>query len=272
MNTRRSSESLTLGRGLAVLGACALMAAVAPPSLQQLRKRLQPVTCANNLRACHQAWNVYGDQYGGVWMAPWMNLSGNLPDGFPSSAIWTLEWPYTMVLYVSGHALPPNEMVWMPANWPDVGMPGGWWGPDGRHGQPPTGSDSVEEAPQLQCPTLATRPPTNPWWHNLTNYSYAIMGGHTVLDDQVTYSISDYPVPDEMTHPATTVLLHDIGGTATEGATNAWTHYSDNLITTDPHDGKSNYLFCDGHVDLLAREALDETMWMSRWVGEDPEP
>jgi len=32
------------------------------------------------------------------------------------------------------------------------------------------------------------------------------------------------------------------------------------------------YEFRDGHVDLLAVEALNETMWMSRWVPQDPQP
>jgi len=241
---------------LAALAAVSLMAAVAPPSLQQLRTRMQPVTCANNLRACHQAWNVYGDQYGGVWIAPWHQGD---PDNNTTS--WDEQWPYTMVLYVMGYALPDGEDVYEPYE--------GYWGPEGRHGWPPTGFDGIEDAPQLKCPTLARWRPTNDWWHEVTSYSYAIMSGHTGLDDQVTYSISDYPIPDEMTHPATTVLLHDIGGNSY--GTNAWTVYSpDTLILIDPHDGKSNYLMCDGHVELLAREALDETMWMSRWVPDEP--
>ncbi|MFW6154636.1 MAG: H-X9-DG-CTERM domain-containing protein [Planctomycetota bacterium] len=254
-----SMKRLTLGQGLAALTAVSVMAVAAPPSLHQLRTRLQPVTCANNLRACHQAWNVYAAQYGGVWMAPWDNtLSGD--SNAPS---WTREWPYTMSVYVTGYALPDSENVYEPYE--------GWWGPDGRHGLPPTGGESVEDAPQLQCPTLAMRPPTNAWWHHITNYSYAIMGGHVDINTgQVGYTIRDYPVPNEMTHPATTVLLHDIGGTAAEGATNAWTRYDGNFFTIDPHDGKSNYLMCDGHVHLLAVEALNETMWMSRWVPETP--
>jgi len=141
---------------------------------------------------------------------------------------------------------------------------GGWWSPSRR--------GSVENLPRaaaLQCPTLAMGPETNPWWYHFTTYSYAVMGGREGIDGQVTYRADDYPVPDQMTHPSTTVQLHDLGGSGYEGGTNAWTYYV-NLFTLDPHDGRSNYLMCDGHVDLLAFEALNETMWQSRWVPSGP--
>ncbi|MFW6154635.1 MAG: H-X9-DG-CTERM domain-containing protein [Planctomycetota bacterium] len=228
-----SMKRLTLGQGLAALTAVSLMAVVAPPSLQRLRTRLQPVTCANNLRTCHQAWSVYGRQFGGVWIAPW--------DRYITYPSYLSQWPYTMTVYVQGGSVPEDPI------------------------------DRYSGSVQLHCPTLKTMPPTNPWWQTFTTYSYATMGGHVDANTgQVWYAIDDYPVPDQMTHPASTILLHDIGGTTTEGGTNAWTYGLDNLVTTDPHDGKSNYLMCDGHVDLLAVEDLDETMWMSRWVPEEP--
>jgi len=165
-----------------------------------------------------------------------------------------------MSVYAEGYSLPDGE---------GVNYPGGWWTPEGR-----VGLFDRMTARQLQCPTLAMKPPTNPWWHEMTNYSYAIMGGRVGIDGQVTYSYNDYPVPDQMTHPATTVLLHDLGGSVQESGTNAWTWWSRNgglsIFVLDPHDGKSNYLFCDGHVELLAFEALNETMWQSRWVPQPP--
>ena len=254
-----SLKRMTLGQGLAALAAVSLMAAVAPPSLRQLRTRLQPITCANNLRACHQAWSVYGRQYG-VWMAPWDRPYPGTPlhEWESSSATWR-QWPYTMGVYAAGFSIPDGEAV----NYPD-----GWYTPDGRV----FGLDNIMKAIQLQCPTLAMRPPTDPWWHDLTTYSYAVIGCKMQLDGSMIYNMDYYPVPDLMTHPATTVLLHDIGGSMNEGGTNAWTRYGPSFFTIDPHDGKSNYLMCDGHVELLAREALNETMWQSRWVGEDPEP
>ncbi|MFW6154633.1 MAG: H-X9-DG-CTERM domain-containing protein [Planctomycetota bacterium] len=254
MDTRRSSERLTLGRGVAALGACALLATIVPPSLEQLRTRLQPVTCANNLRACHQAWTVYGNHYGGVWMAPWDQYGDRDDDAYSIDQ----QWPFVMNLYVAGEIIPDGMDAYNPGHPTHPG----WYTVDGQR----------VRAKALQCPTLATQPPTNPWWGEWTNYSYAIMGCTEGYDGNLVYSISAYPVPGLMTHPATTVLLHDIGGIPAEGGnTQVWTRYPD-MFTTDPHDGKSNYLFCDGHVELLAVEALDETMWMSRWVPEHPEP
>ncbi|NLF30463.1 MAG: hypothetical protein GX591_06205 [Planctomycetes bacterium] len=260
MDTQRSSDRLTLGRAAAALGACALLAVTVPPSLEQLRTRLQPVTCANNLRACHQAWNVYGQQYGGKWIAPWDRF-GSDGDDFS----YDQQWPFVMNIYAAGYSIPDGMDAYNPF---DPTQPG-WYRVEGQR----------VYATALQCPTLATRPPTNPWWHDWTNYSYAVMGGHERSDGAIVYSIDDYPVPDQMTHPATTVLLHDLGGLLTEGGdTQAWTTYLHPstgqllLFTTDPHGGKSNYLMCDGHVDLLAVEALNETMWMSRWVPQDPQP
>ncbi|NLF29764.1 MAG: hypothetical protein GX591_02615 [Planctomycetes bacterium] len=250
------AKHLTLGQAVAVLAAVSLMAAVAPPSLQALRTRLQPVMCANNLRTCGQAWNVYGQQYG-VWMAPWDNVNDD-GDGYP----YDTQWPYTMNVYASGHAIPNGTDVY----------DHGWWTPEGRGAV-----DGVPKAASLKCPTLGMRPVPNPWWPPWTSYSYAIMGGHMTDEGQVAYAIDDYPVPDQMTHPATTVLLHDAALPYPESSDwSAWSRFTGiypgvtELIPTDPHDGKSNCLFCDGHVELLAFEALNETMWQSRWVPQPP--
>ena len=254
------AKRLTLGEGLATLAAVSLMAAVAPPSLQALRARLAPVICANNLRTCHQAWNVYGRQYG-VWMAPWDQANMLADDSYP----YDQHWPYTMNVYAAGYALPEGEDVYEPTL-------GGWWSPEGR------GSTSgVPIAAPLKCPTLRMRPVANSWWKPWTSYSYAIMGGHVEAEGGVDYAIGDYPLPDAMTHPATTVLLHDAVLPYPESSDwSAWSRFygvypgATELIPTDPHDGKSNYLFCDGYVELLAVEALNETMWMSRWVPDEP--
>ncbi|MFW6154637.1 MAG: H-X9-DG-CTERM domain-containing protein [Planctomycetota bacterium] len=255
-----ATKRMTLGRGLSVLGAVSLMAAVAPPGLQALRDRLGRVVCANNLQTCHQAWNVYARQFDGVWMAPWDQANMLADDSYP----YDQQWPYTMTVYVMGYALPDGEDVYEPTL-------GGWWSPDGR------GSHDRKVAPPLKCPALSVRPVTNPWWKPWTSYSYAIMGGHVEAEGGVDYAIDDYPLPDAMTHPATTVLLHDAVLPYPESSDwSAWSSFhgsypgSTGLIPTDPHDGKSNYLMCDGHVDLLAVEDLDETMWMSRWVPEAP--
>jgi len=259
----RSSRCFSLSNLIAAGVACGLMAAFIPPSLQQLRRRMEPVICANNLRVCHQGWNVYGSDYDGVWMAPWDRRN---PWPGLSSNLWVMEYPYTMVHFVTGGGIPLGETVWM------AGDPNGpWWGPDGRHGWPPSYCTSPEDAPQMQCQTSVARGiENNPIWYDVTGYSYAIMGGVEIAG-RIRYSSNDYPVPDLMTHPSTTILLHDLGGILTEGRPNAWSIYDG--FPTDPHAGRSNYVFCDGHVELLATDQLNERMWQSLWMPDpDPQP
>jgi len=243
---------------LAAIAACGLMAAVLPPSLAQLKQRMAPVSCANNLRVCYQGWNVYGSDYNGVWMAPWDNVN-RWPD--LGSSTWPQQWPYTMVHFVTGGGIPDGEVVYMPSL-------GGWYAPDGRHGYPPEYCGSPEGAPQLQCATLVpTQLAANPIWYHVTSYSYAIMGGE-LIDDQWHYAASYYPKPGLMTHPSSTALLHDLGGILSQGMPNAWSVYEG--YPTDPHSGTSNYVMCDGHVEALTPPQTTPEMWQSMWTPAPP--
>jgi len=255
---------LTLGNLIAAVAACGLMAAVLPPSLAQLKQRMEPVTCANNLRVCYQGWNVYGSDYNNVWMAPWDRMNSWLDYwGNPTSTTWQSEWPYTMVHFVTGGGFPEGETVYLPGH-PD----GPWYGPDGRHGWPPSYCGSPDEAPQLQCATsVAKGMANNPIWYNCLSYTYAIMGGR-LINDTWRYDAGSYPMPELMTHPSTTVLLHDLGGILSEGYPNAWSTYDG--YPTDPHSGTSNYVMCDGHVEALTPQQTTPEMWQSMWTPDPP--
>jgi prepilin-type processing-associated H-X9-DG protein len=250
---------LTLGNLLAAVAACGLMAVIVPASLVKLKQHMEPVTCANNLRVCHQGWNVYSSDYDGVWMAPWDRE--NTWPGVEYS--WVQQWPYTMVHFVTGGGIPLGETVYM------AGAYGGeWYGPDGRHGYPPEYCNDPLDAPQLQCATTAAEGnDLNVIWWRATSYSYAIMGGR-LIEGTWRYDMRYYPKPGLMTHPASTLLLMDLSGIIGEPYPAAWC-ICDGWYT-DPHDGTSNYLMCDGHVERLADEQANCQMWESLWTPDPP--
>jgi prepilin-type processing-associated H-X9-DG protein len=255
-DNNRTNSGFSLPQLIAATAACGLMVAFIPPSLEQLRVRMQPVTCANNLRVSHQGWNVYGSDYDGVWMAPWDRNRDRMWPG----ATYQQQYPYTMVHFVTGGGIPLGETVWM------SGV--GWYGPDGRHGYPPEYCSSPQDAPQLQCPTIvAGGPDLNPLWYSVTSYSYAIMGwGQEQPGMAFGYNAAGYPTPDLMTHPSTTLLLMDLSVMLGQDLPNAWSVYVS--LPTDPHSGKSNYVFCDGHVEMLFYDQVNEQMWESLWTPD----
>ncbi|MFW6154304.1 MAG: type II secretion system protein [Planctomycetota bacterium] len=267
--THRRSSGFTLIELLVVVAIIALLVSILLPSLGRAKDLAMTIVCASRHQGAYKGWGYYANNYNGVWIAPWHQGD---PDGDGNH--WEEQWPYTMILYVEGDSIPAGESVY-------EGALGGWYGPHGRHGQPPTYCSDPEQGKHLQCPVVQARPPVS-LWHNTTTMSYFIMGQHrNAAGNWAEPGISDYPKPELMTHPATTGLVMCQAGLESEQQMNCWVHYTRggtvNFISVDPHMGESNVTFSDGHTDTLGRSDLYETMWMSMWergseIDHDPLP
>ena len=106
----------------------------------------------------------------------------------------------------------------------------------------------------MWCPTLKNNSKESDYhnsagsnWYGKMTYSYGVIGRDYVWDGR--YAISGRPRPFEMKQPASTFHLIDYAGVAGEANPNAW--FSFGGVRTAPHDGRSNILFCDGHVQAL---------------------
>ncbi|MFW6154301.1 MAG: type II secretion system protein [Planctomycetota bacterium] len=266
--TYRRTRGFTLIELLVVVAIIALLVSILLPSLGRAKDMAMTIVCASRHNGTYKGFDYYQTRYDGIWIAPWMNRADRLPADTPGavrSNLWALQWPYTMILFASGDIMPKGESVY---------DDDGWWGPMGRHGQPPTYCDDPEQGKQLQCPVVQSRPPTNQWWHDVTTLSYFIMGAErsTTAGDW-EYDIAYYPKPSLMTHPSTTGLVMCQAGSTSDpmGETNAWVAYGDGtaFVSVDPHLGESNVTFADGHTEKLGRVDLYETMWMSMWERGD---
>jgi len=92
------------------------------------------------------------------------------------------------------------------------------------------------------------------WWRSpreqaYTTYSMAVLRLNDAGNPDIALAAQRSRIPD----PARTALLGD--GDAPVGEypgypwMNAWMYYSN--VRVHPHNKRSNYLFCDGHVDPL---------------------
>jgi len=235
---------MALTGGIVLFGL--LLAASGQPDI--IRQR---AACRNRLHAAYVGFLYYADQYA-TWMAPW---DQHTPAGIPADRADVLQWPYTMSYYVEGSSLPAEEAAYTAK---------GWYNPQGsRLADHPFAGP--RRAVALQCPTLAARGAQwNPRWNDFTGYSYAVIGWHRESRDEPwVYTEQDYPKPDLLTHPATTVLLMDIVQPPDGGDPVAWTAYE--RTPSDPHGGESNYLLTDGHSESLEPKDITPVYWQSLW-------
>ncbi len=267
-------KGFTLIELLVVVAIIALLVSILLPSLGRARDLAMTMVCAARHQGTFKGFSFYGNQFDGVWIAPWDQTPRD-PNG--DGLDWDEQWPYTMILYAEGLSIPSGQTVYMTAAQLPAGATPGWWGPNGRHSQPATYTDDPEEGQHLQCPEMQSRPETNDFWYETTTLSYFIMGAErNTSGTGWNYHISNYPKPELMTHPSSTGLVMCQAGSTSDpmGDTNAWVSYGDGeaFVAIDPHMDESNVTFCDGHTETMGRAELYETMWMSMWErGEEIE-
>jgi len=246
----RTSHLVALIVGIVVL-VVVVFGALAFVLLGTARERARSIVCANRQKGALSGFVYYGSDFSGVYIAPWDRTH---PSWVPASHEYASQWPYTMVHYVTGGGIPYGETIYDP-------RAGGWYSDSGRQSTPEFAGPN--EAPQLQCPVLVKRGPSfNPAWYDFTSYSYGVMGAKRVGGGWA-YGPECYPMPDLMTHPATTVHLMDMATPAGASDPHAWVEF--NRTPSDPHGGQSNYVFVDGHLEMLKPASLTPEMWESMW-------
>ncbi len=273
-----TQKGFTLIELLVVVAIIAVLLALLTPALDRAIGSAEAVICASNLRNTHQAFYWYQTDYRNAWIAPWdvNNPAGTNGAALPPNAWynwangvqlggWEWQWPYVMAYYVvPGHGKPP------PTN-PALGQ--GTYGSVGNSGAGSVYWLDAKSGGFMFCPTLRGQGRV---WSSVTaqrtTWSYGMIApsstpagdvlGRPTGGTAAGYDMTGYPKVTRFTHPQSTVHLQDMAWLGTVDATtgnttaksetvpNAWSNY--NSIATDPHLEKSNYVFCDGHVERLA--------------------
>jgi len=211
-SAEKAGRGFTLIELLVVVAIIALLVSILLPSLGRAKELAQTIVCSNRHKGTLNGWVYYGNQFYGVYMAPWDRVN---PWPGLTSYHWPQQYPYTLVHYVTGGGIPDGQTVWMQnrAGGPWYSEEGGTW---------PQHLCQLEDAPQMQCPQMIPKGrAANPIWYNVLSISYFIMGGKKV-GGRWYYNANYYPKPDLMTHTATTGLSMCLSGILTEGGPNAW--------------------------------------------------
>ncbi|MFW6154302.1 MAG: pilus assembly FimT family protein [Planctomycetota bacterium] len=251
--TYRRNRGFTLIELLVVVAIIALLVSILLPSLGRAKDLAMTIVCSSRHQGAFKGWAYYGNNYGGIWMAPWDQYGDTDNDGYNLDQ----QWPFVMNFYAAGESIPEG----MDAYNPNHPTQGGWY----------TIGGSRIQAKQLQCAVMEDRPKTNPWWKNWTTMSYFVMApdARNEATGEYHYGINGYPEPEKMTHPSTTGLLMCQAGVNEAAGTNAWVGYGNSFFAIDPHMGESNVTFCDGHTETMGHADLYETMWMCMWERGD---
>ena len=149
-------------------------------------------------------------------------------DNFKS---WRWQWPY-----VIAHWIVPGHKY-------DGGEPSGF------------NFLTPKTVPTFFCPTTGVENAWTTGWKPFTSYSYAVVA----RSKWGQIKIYGYPHVNDMTHPATTLFFRDLSGPSV-GNTKPWTSYND--WRWDPHDGASNDLMFDGHVEKLTGAQTESSMFI----------
>ena len=215
--TWRGAAGFTLIELLVVVTIIAILASMLLPAMSRAREAARRTSCGNTLRQMFGAFSNYGEDYAGVWMAPWDN---QLP-----APNWQFQWPYFI-----GHWSAPGYSY-------SGGTPSGY------------AFVNPTSAPIHFCPTIS---PVRSWSRSggrYTSYSYACVAKDRNGNPNSVYAYHD---TKRFTHPDTTIHLSDLYYDNT-GVEVPWNRGpgAAGWLPDDPHSRATNYTFYDGHLEWL---------------------
>ncbi|MFN4242232.1 MAG: type II secretion system protein [Tepidisphaerales bacterium] len=256
----RRLTAFTLVELLVVIGIIAVLISILLPTLARARQHAQGVQCASNLRQLHISFMTYADKNNGFFPAPWNNERNGID---PNN--WIYQWPYIMSTYVVSRTtpIPPGYSPMNTRTFPGQNITPDW---------PFYAANvltNINNAPIRFCPTIAATDMSNisqqtagnPAAIALTiqNYSYAI---NTPRPNIPGPHLQGYAKVTRIKGGATKPYLFDVvgengpilgrGGDIVRAR--PWANFANaTQWSSKPHNGgrMSNYLFYDGHVDML---------------------
>jgi prepilin-type processing-associated H-X9-DG protein len=260
----------------------AVLVSLLLPALGRVREQAKAVRCGNNLKQVHFAFQRYAEKHRGYYPAPWAGLGSTTPNN------WITQWPYVMMTYFQSNPRIELGSDFNPFGTRDYNAPD--WGNYAEKLSNPN------NAPVAFCPNMletGLREINSNWFSfQLMNYSYAIntggfnpfippVNGARVFDTNP--NLWGNAKPSRMKRTSERPYLFDVVGEGAEAygrngdpsKAAPWADYT-NLTrwSTRPHlrkmdeprradannvpndAGRSNFLFYDGHVELLAPRSI----------------
>jgi prepilin-type processing-associated H-X9-DG protein/prepilin-type N-terminal cleavage/methylation domain-containing protein len=217
---RSGTSSFTLVELLVVLAILLMLMSIALPGLISAQEAGLRTVCAARLREMFPVFEKYADEHSDQYPALWGGWPGN----------YTTQWPYYISETITGVRVHTDYTKRM----------------------------NPERVPYAFCPKLMRMGVW--WWYAVPKEqaytSYGLSGLR--LNASGTTSLMLAARRSLIPNPAGTVLLGDGDAPVKEYPgypwMNAWLYHSN--IRIHPHQQRSNYVYCDGHISSLTEEQV----------------
>ncbi|MBN1553616.1 MAG: prepilin-type N-terminal cleavage/methylation domain-containing protein [Phycisphaerae bacterium] len=236
-NHKRQNTAFTLIELLVVIAIISLLVAILLPSLQKAKDLAKSSVCTTQLHAQHLAFMFYGD-----------DNAEKIFDGYrqnESPYNYDGDWPRYLAKYFD---LPPRDY-----NAPDAPSWGSTW--------TRTSTYSAFTCPGVDNPAKSTSYSIN----------YNLLGNYSGVDYDTWRRLYWHMLNDEGAHSSQTLRMGDTGDFVyIDVGLCRYYNSSDQehayKMMSRRHMDGGNYLFCDGHIELVSGEWGN---WIWTWTNSN---
>ncbi len=274
-------RGFTLIELLVVIAIIALLVSILLPALATAREQAQSALCKTRLRNLGQAHHQYALENNDTMLAAW-DQEFNDPNAWGASNSFR-QWWYVMPYWLRGKPLASSQRVYYAPLFADPTGQRGWYQPDGNGQVPPGGYaephpyvrwnipnpdwDHITEA--MHCPSLQRE--QEAYGGSVGSYAQNATAGLDRFCCGFGHTFEAYIHLNHMTHTQDTILASEgIRHNGNVIGWSGWIHENPALREKwkliNPHRGRSNFLYIDGHVGDGSFD--DTTIW--NWLGDDP--